>query len=176
MRTQNMPYVDRRYAIVIAHRDGSQRLFASIHRAPTGDIYVNWAEDQRPENVARDADAHASYHASGQLHTRAYQQQPAIVRQVLPPTRVFHGNQPIIATNADRALQGEFPRLSGHFDDVFEIPSTLIANNPRQMIAVDAVEPNVPPANITGRDDVLAQRDFRDDVPWIVVRLIQPTP
>jgi hypothetical protein len=176
MGSQNMPYVDRRYGIVVTHQDGSQRLFASIHRVPAGDIYVNWTEDRRPENVAGDADAHASYHASGQLHTRAYQQQPAIVRQVLPPTRVFRGNQPIIATNADRALHGEFPRLAGHFDDVFEIPSALIAIGARQVIAVDAVEPNVPPANITGRDDVLARRDFTDDVPWIVVRLIQPTP
>jgi hypothetical protein len=63
--------------------------------------------------------------------------------------------------------------LSGNFDDLFEIPSSLLTGSQNQMIAVDLVEPGVAPVRVTGRDKVLAEKVFQDAVPWIVVSLVE---
>ena len=65
------------------------------------------------------------------------------------------------------------PPFAGHFDDVFEIPLGLITGNPNQSIAVNVVEPGSVPVRATRKDTVLAEKVFRDEVPWIVVSLVE---
>ena len=169
----HLQYEEKMYAIVIARPCGDRRLFGRIRRSPTGDVFVIWAEDESPDNPARGADPHASYHASGRLH---YKMSRAIAffKNLQAPSRSFRWNQPIDATNADRALSPTLPILAGQFDGEIEMSVDLISGNPNQSIAVDLTEPGVPPAEVTGTDRVLAEKVFDDDVPWIIVRLLEP--
>jgi hypothetical protein len=95
------------------------------------------------------------------------------VKKLQTPARQFVGNQPIEATNADRALSPTLPPFNGRFDDVFELPCALLTGAQNQLIAVDMVEPGVAPVRVTGRDRVLAEKVFAGDVPWIIVSLVE---
>jgi hypothetical protein len=66
------------------------------------------------------------------------------------------------------------PPFVGNFDEVFEIPAELVTGQPHQCIAVDVTEPGVAPVRVTGGDTVLLEKVFTDDVPWIVVSLVEP--
>lgn len=169
----HLEYEEKMYAIVIARPRGERRLLARIRRSPKGEIFVIWAEDESPDNPARGADPHASYHASGRLHYKM-SRAIAFIKNLQAPSRNFRWNQPIVVTNANRALSPTLPVLSGQFDDEIEISVDLISGNPNQSIAVDLTEPGVPPANVNRTDRVLAEKTFDDDVPWIIVRLVEP--
>jgi hypothetical protein len=106
------------------------------------------------------------------LHSKTHNQS-AIKKQLQKPGEAFRGNQPIEATNADRALSPTLPVLSGTFDDLFEIPSRLVTGLQNQSITVDVVEPGVAPVRLTGRDVVLIEKVFQDEEPWIVVSLVE---
>jgi hypothetical protein len=168
-----LQYEEKMYAIVIARRGGDRRLFGRIRRSRWGDLYVVWAEDESPDNPAQGADPHASYHATGQLHFKM-SKRVAFFKRLQILTRNFRGNEPIDATNADRALSPTLPVFAGQFDDEIEISLDLISGNPNQSIAVDLTEPGVPPAKVNRADRVLAEKTFDDDVPWIIVRLVEP--
>jgi hypothetical protein len=169
-----LPYQEKMYAIVITRPGGDKRLFGRIRRSPKGDVYAVWAEDESPHNLGKGSNPHASYHANGRLHSKTHNR-PAVVRSLQVPAKDFRGNQPIEGTNADRGLSPTLPAFVGQFDDIFEIPLDLISGNSSQSFAVDLVEPGVSPVELTRRDKVLAQKVFRDDVPWIVVRLVEPS-
>jgi hypothetical protein len=161
------------YAIVVARPGGDKRLFGRVRRSPKGDVIVIWAEDASPRNPGKGGNPHASYHASGRLHSKT-NNRAAAIKSLQGPTKEFRGNQPIEVTNADRALSPTLPPFIREFDDVFEIPLDLISGNQNQSIAVDIVEPGISPVEVTGNDNVLAKKVFQDDVPWIVVRLVEP--
>jgi len=160
------------YGIVLTRPDGDKRLFGRLRRSSNGDVYAIWAEDQSPRNLAIGSHPHASYHADGRLHSKTYDR-AAIIRRLQTPDKQFRDNQPMEATNADRAVSPTLPPFAGHFDDVFEIPLGLITGNPNQSIAVDVVEPGSVPVRATRKDTVLAEKVFRDEVPWIVVSLVE---
>ncbi len=162
------------YAIVVAKPGGDKRLFGRVRRSPDGDVYVIWAEDQSPRNLGRGSNPHASYHASGRLHSKTYRS-AAHIRTLQVPGPEFRGNQPIEVTNAYRALSATLPSVAEDFDDTFEISSDLITENQNQWIAVEVIEPGVPPVQVPQNDTILAQKVFKDEVPWIVVRLGQPS-
>lgn len=164
----------RRFGIVINHADGTQRLFGTVSRSDKGDVYVNWIVDEPPRrSIVPPWKPHASYHASGQVHSKSHNH-TAIkkIRQVPGPT--FKGNEPVEATNSDRALSASLPVVTETFDDKLEIDVSLISGLTSQAIAVDLVEPGISPSQLTGNDVVLAQKTFSDQIPWIVVRLVQP--
>ena len=170
-----MPYQEKIYAIVIAKPGGDKHLFGRVRRSPEGDVYVIWAEDQSPRNLGRGSNPHASYHASGRLHSKTYRP-AAHIRTLQVPGSEFRGNQPIEVTNANRALSATLPPVAGRFDDAFEISSDLVTGNENQWIAVEVIEPGVPPVQVTQNDTILAKKVFKDEVPWIVVRLGQSPP
>ena len=132
-----------------------------------------WAEDQSPCNLGRGANPHASFHASGRLHSKSYNIR-AVEKSRQVPDANFKGTEPLVATNADRGLSPTLPVLSGNFDGVFEIDSTQIAASRNPSITVDVSEPGIPPIRQTGRDRVIAEQIFKDDTPWIVVSLVEP--
>lgn len=160
------------YALVIVRDGGDRRLFGRVRRSSKGDVYVIWSEDESPNNLGKGSNPHASYHADGRLHSKSYNR-PAIIKRLQVPGRDFRGTQPIEATNADRATSPTLPVMTGHFDDVFELPLESLTGKPNQVIAVDVVEPGREPIQLTGKDDVLAEKVFRDEPPWIVVRLLE---
>jgi len=162
----------KRYGIVILHPDGTRRLFGRVTRADADDIYVNWevVEPRRRPGVAP-WKPHASYHASGQLHSKSHNR--ISIKKARPvPKSGPTGAEPIEATNADRALSGTLPCVAENFDDVLEIDSILISGSPSQAVTVDAVEPGQMPIRLTGQDTVLVEKTFKDAVPWIVVSLV----
>src|SRR5262245_28897971 len=117
----------KRYGIIILRRDGSKRLFGRITRADAGDIYVNWevVESTLKPGMPR-WKPHASYHASGQLHSKSHNR--ITIKKARPaPSSGFAGAEPIEATNADRALSEALPCVSEQFDDALEIDSALIS-------------------------------------------------
>ncbi len=168
-----MPYGEKIYAIAIVHPDGRKHLFGRVRRSAKGDVYAVWAEDQSPRNLGRGSNPHASYHADGRKHSKSYDR-TAIKKSLQIPDASFKGTEPIEATNADRGLSLTLPMLSGNFDDVFEIGSAQIAPTRNPSITVDVSEPGVPPIRLTGKDHVIAEKIFKDDIPWIIVSLIQP--
>jgi hypothetical protein len=168
-----MPFNEKTYAIAIVHPDGRKHLFGRVRRSAKGDVYVVWAEDQSPRNLGRGSNPHASYHASGRLHSKSYNiSEIEKSRQV--PGASFKGTEPHEATNADRGLSPTLPVLSGNFDGVFEIDAAQIAASRNPSITVDVSEPGVPPIRQTGRDRVIADKIFKDDTPWIIVSLVEP--
>lgn len=167
-----MSYEEKMYGIVVVRPGQDKRLFARIRSSSNGDVYVIWAEDQSPNNLGRGSNPHASYHRKGQLHSKTYNK-PSIIKNLQPPNREFVGNQPIEATNADRAGSATLPPVPEHLDDQFELSIDLIIERANRSITVDIVEPGAEPIRLTGRDTVIAEKVFKDDVPWIVVSLIE---
>jgi len=162
----------KRYGIVILRPDGTRRLFGRVTRSDAGDIYVNWevVEPQRKPGAAPWR-PHASYHASGELHSKSHNR-ISLKKKRPVPKAVFTGAEPIEATNADRALSDTLPYVAEQFDDVLEIDSILISGSPSQAVTVDAVAPGQLPVRLTGQDRVLKEKTFKDAVPWIVVSLV----
>jgi hypothetical protein len=167
-----LPYEEKDYAIVVARPGGDKRLFGRVRRSSRGDVYVVWAEDESPDNLGKGSNPHASYHSSGRLHSKTHDR-PTQIRKLQSPAGGFRGNQPIEVTNIARALSPTLPAFVGDFDDVFEVSLDLISGNSNQSISVDVTEPGIPPANLTESDNVVAEKCFRDDEPWIIVRLVE---
>jgi len=165
-------YSDKMYGIVIVRPNGDKRLFGRVRRSASGDVYAVWSEDESPSNLGKGSNPHASYHRDGRLHSKTHDR-PTIVKQLQAPGKAFRGNQPIEATNADRALSPTLPAVSGPFADLFEIPLELVTGRQNQAITVDLVEPGVQPVRLTGRDVVLIDKVFQDAEPWIVVSLVE---
>jgi len=167
-----MSYDEKMYGIAIVRPDGERRLFGRVRRSRRGEVFAVWAEDESPENPGMGSNPHASYHGNGRSHSKTWDR-PALIRELQVPGQQFRGNQPFEATNADRALSLTLPPVSGNFDDLFEIPSRLLAGAQNHAIAVDLVEPGVSPVRVTGNDRLLAEKVFQDAVPWIVVSLVE---
>lgn len=167
-----MAHQEKIYGIVVVRPGDDRRLFGRVRRSSKGDVYAVWAEDESSRNLAKCSNPHASYHANGRLHSKTYDQ-AAIVKKLQLPDQRFRGNQPIEATNADRAASPTLPPLTGHFDDVFELRLDLITGRTNQSIAVDVVEPGLEPVRMTGKDRVLAEKVFQEEAPWIVVSLVE---
>jgi hypothetical protein len=172
-----MPYVERMYGVVIVRPGADMRLFARVRRNFKGEVFVLWDEDQSPNNLAKGSNAHASYHKNGRIHSKAHDQ-PTAIRGLQLPGNGFRGNQPIEITNANRALSPTLRTVTGRFDDEFQIPLSLITGRSDQHIVVHLVEPGIPPGIATGGKDglaetVLAEKIFKEEEPWIVVRLVE---
>lgn len=152
----------------VAVRDGSDLfLFLSVCRTPSGDVYVNFPRDCKP-----DWKPHSSYHASGQHHQKSFGHK-AIVRKGPKPDSTFSGAQNVVTTGiaADEPRAIHSPCPAGDFEGVFEIPiSDLSRDKYRTMISVDITEPDGQPITTPG-STVVRQAVFRDAVPWILVTL-----
>ena len=167
-----MSYEEKIYGIVIVRSGHDRHLFGRVRRSSKGDVYVIWAEDQSPDNLSQGSNPHASYHRKGQLHSKTHDKR-IIIKNLQSPNREFVGNQQIEATNADRAASGTLPPIPEHLDDQFELSIDSIGERANRSITVDIVEPGVEPLRLTGRDTVIAEKVFKDDIPWIVVSLVE---
>ena len=167
-----MSYEEKIYGIMIIRSGHDRRLFGRVRRSSKGDVYAIWADDLSPDNLSQGSNPHASYHWKGQLHSKTHDK-PTIIKNLQPPNREFVGNQPIEATNADRAASATLPPVPDHLDDQFELSIDSIVERANRLITVDTVEPGVEPIRLTGRDTVIAEKVFKDDIPWIVVSLVE---
>jgi hypothetical protein len=172
-KNPQMQFRKKIYAIAIVHPDGRKHLFGRVRRSAKGDVYALWSEDQSPRNLRRGSNPHASYHATGRLHSKSYNVS-AIKKSRQIPDASLKGTEPLEATNADRGLSPTLPVLSGNFDGVFEIDAAWIAASQNPSITVDLSEPGFPLIRQTGRDRVIAEKIFKDDNPWIIVSLVEP--
>ena len=168
----DMTYEEKMYGIVIVRPDHDRRLFGRIRRSSKGDVYAIWSEGQSPDNLRQSWNPHASYHYQGQFHSKSHDRR-TVVRNLQPLNRSFVGNQPIEATNADRGASTTLPPVPDHLDDQFEISFDAISGGKNRAITVDIVEPGIAPIRLTGHDTVIAEKVFKDDVPWIVVSLVE---
>lgn len=173
------------YAVVIERPNGDKRLFAWIKRNAKGEVFVFYAGDTAANNPARELDIHTSVHKNGRSHItikgmgqskRKIRPKHCGVKLEQPPTTAFSGNGGIFATNGDRALSPTLPRLKGRFNDIFEVPIDLLDATKRQSFGFQLVAANASPAAIGhANEKVVVEKSFNDDVPWIVVRLVQPS-
>lgn len=164
----------RHYSIVIIHPGGVRRLFGRISRSDKGDVYVNWTVVESPPKPGVEAwNPHASYHASGQVHSKSHNR-IGIKKARQRPGSAFAGTEPLEATNADRGLSNVLPVVAEAFDDTFEIDASLLSGSKMQAITVDLVDTTSVPVRLTGNDTVVAEKVFRDQIPWIVVSLVEP--
>ena len=97
------------FALGIVRPNGDNRRFGRVRRSAGSDVYVVWSEYDSPSALDKGSNPHASYHRDGRLHSKTYDR-ATIVKQLQAPGKAFRGNQPIEATNADRALSSRFPR------------------------------------------------------------------
>jgi hypothetical protein len=152
----------------VAVRDGSDLfLFLSVCRAQSGDVYVNFPRDYKPNWKP-----HSSYHASGQHHQKSYGHK-VLVRKGQKPGSTFSGTQNVVTSGiaADEPRAIHCPCQAAGFEGVFEIPiSDLSTDMYRTMISVDISEPNGQPTTTPG-STVVRQAVFKDAVPWIIVTL-----
>lgn len=152
------------YAVAIRdHED--LRLVCRIRRSPGRDVYVLFPRDEPGW------DPHASYHRDGVRHVRAHGGR-YLVDQRQRPDESFRGAESVFAL----ALQpGEVPRLktpcrTDRFSEVFEIAGENFPPEEHHTLVVDLVEPGHGALAGPWRE-VVAQRSFRDNVPWILVTL-----
>src|SRR6266852_4155545 len=165
----------KRFSIIIKQADGTRRLFGTVNRSDKGDVYVNWSitepaatPDMEPWNP------HGSYHASGQVHSKSHNR-INVKKFLQPPGPAFVDTEPIEYTNADRGLSATLPVVSERFDDTFDIDAKLISGTTSQTIAVDLIAPDATPIRVfSDKDTLLTEKVFRDRVPWISVRLVEP--
>jgi hypothetical protein len=182
-----MQYEEKKYAVVIVRPNRNNRLFAWIKRNRKGEVFIFYAEDESANNPATNLDIHNSVHEGGGSHVAVYvkvkktskrriRPQHIALKTEQPPTRDFKGCGYIFGTNANRAISPTLPRFRGHFDDIFGVPFDLLDGTMHQSFSFQLVEADAQSSPLLYPEVVLAEKSFRDDVPWIVVKLVRPGP
>jgi hypothetical protein len=166
----------KRFGIIIKHADGTRRLFGTVSRTDQGDVYANWiVVDSSVTPGMKPWNPHASYHASGQRHAKSHNR-ILNKKELQPPGSDFVGTELIENINANRGLSERLPTVSEAFDDTFEIDVALISGTTSQVVGVDLIAPGATPFVVFNEQDTLvASKVFRDQVPWISVRLVEPS-
>jgi len=155
------------HKIAIAVRDTDLFLEATVKRAATNDVYVNFPRNRRWH-------AHGSYHASGQHHQKSFGQ--AFLRTTKQkPDASFKGAVNVVTFGINDAAHKALNRRCNpnDFRDVFEIQVSLLRPEKfKTHVSVDLVEPGVDPLLIPGAK-VLQQQRYKDAEPWIVLTLME---
>ena len=156
------------YAIAV--RDDQLRLFLRIARRPT-DIYVIWPRDNRPG-----WNPHASYHASGQRHGKAFGSVDS-VKHLQEPDERFQGSANITTVGIASDEVSAMPLLdAADFDAVFEIPANeLKPQMYHTNVSIDLTDTSAEPTIWSGAK-ILRDAIFDDVYPWIVVTLFDTNP
>lgn len=155
--------------VAIAVRDGDLFLIATVVRAATTDVYVNW-----PRDHVAGWKPHTSYPASGQHHQKSFWK-AFLVRKEQKPDATFKGTVNLVCFGV---ATGEHTALNlrcnpGNFADVFEIPATMLRPEKyTTYVYVDLVEPGVSPTLVSGAL-VRQQAMYKDAEPWIVVTFLE---
>lgn len=155
--------------IAIAVRDADLFLLATVVRATTTDVYVNW-----PRNQVVGWKPHTSYHASGQHHQKSFGK-ALLVQKKQKPDVTFKGTLNLVsfgvATGEHRSVN--VPCDPRDFTAVFEIPLALVRSETYSTYAyVDLVEPGVNPVLFPGAI-VWKQETYKDAEPWIVLTFLE---
>ena len=154
---------EHRYAVAV--REGSDLLLTLwVRRSPKGDVYVLVPRGRGKWNP------HASYHRDGTLHSKGYDMVMGMAKQRQPLTSDFRGAENIAQ------IAGHGPKSIGAICDpsaysgVVEVPTGILG--PRHgSILVDLVEPGCEPATVPLSKTVVIGKEFRDDSPWLVIRV-----
>lgn len=155
--------------IAIAVRDTDLFLEATVVRADTGDVYVNF-----PRDHVAGWKPHSSYHASGQHHQKSYGK-AFLVQKKRQPDASFKDAVNVVTWGLDSAGHTalNLPCDPHDFSEVFEIPISLLRPEKyKTHVSVDIVEPRTEPLLVPGAK-VLQQEQYRDAVPWIVLTLFE---
>jgi hypothetical protein len=159
---------DTRFAVAV--RDGEHLwLFLWLKRDAKGDVYVFWPRDREGWNP------HASYHESGRLHHKSYDN-AFFLRKRQKPDAAFSGTEPIVTTPIylDGLRANNKPcRSMTYTGGVFEIGMAEISptsKDCRTSIAVDIVAPGAPPL-AQPWSEIVRQHVFTDALPHISVTL-----
>jgi hypothetical protein len=161
------------YAVAV--RDGSDLLTVlTIKRDICGDVYSN------PQALRRhipNFEPHASYHASGQRHSKSFREQKAVLvqKRLQRPDRNFRGTAQagddlLIGPDDPRAIN--LPCQRSDHDDVFEISYDDLKSTKHGRLCVDLAEPGAVPRPRSRTERIIRRKTFDDDVPWIIVTLI----
>jgi hypothetical protein len=145
----------------VAVRDDASLFTVLTVNRVRGNVYVNI-----PRPLIPDHNPHSSFHASGQLHVKSFNQK-AFVRQTNnPPNHNFRGTEQLetllIGPNDHRAIN--IPCQALDFADVFEIPYDDLRQIKQGRLCVDLAEPGASHAIRFPGERVLRQRVFNDAV------------
>jgi hypothetical protein len=152
------------YRYAVAVREGSDLwLTLWVRRSLKGEYFV------MVPRADRDWDPHTSYHLDGTFHSKSFgHKSPLNLRKRQPLAVAFRGTEHL------GAYAGHGPKGVGavcdptKFSGVMEVPTGVLG--PRDgSVVVDLVEPGCEPLFWPGRH--IARQEFRDVVPWIVIRL-----
>ncbi len=159
----------------VAVRDGSNLLlFRTIKRKATTDVYVLWPI----KKFLLFDNPHASYHASGQVHIKTSpKRKPLPPRQQQKPDASLKGIEGMLLTPID-AGELKTNLHPSRYHDVFEIPITDISppehtGTYQVYFALAERGVAVPVPDMPGQPRLIRQHTFQDDVPWIVVTLLE---
>jgi hypothetical protein len=163
------PYTAVSYAVAV--RDGSDLLTVlTIVREADGDVYSNIPRPHIPNSKP-----HTSYHASGQRHAKSFRRQkPALPQRLQRPDRNFRGSEPLetLLISPDDPRGINVPCQRSNYDDVFEILYNDLKSTKQGRLCIDLAEPDVVPTRRLPTERVICRKTFKDDVPWIIVTLI----
>jgi hypothetical protein len=152
-----------RYAVAIRDSSGLW-LTLWVKRSLKGDIYVLW-----PRGDAR-WNPHTSYHRDGKWHQKSYGKK-FLVRQRQPLNASFRGteNVGVFAGHGGKSIGAICD--STHFSGVVELGPGILGPV-HGNVAVDLVEPGCEPMDLMLRDHKeVAHQEFRDAVPYVVIRV-----
>lgn len=161
-----------RYAVTVSRKDGKFRFF-DIRRKLNGEIFFNvpglagGSKKWRP---------HVGVHADGTVFHKDFNKR-SLSRELSKPDVSFIGTENVtgIAINSEqwKTIKKPYPDPT-LFAALFEIDVEKSSLGTRMtQLQLDIVEPNAQPNLISG--DVLQQTFFKDEIPWIVITLIDTT-
>lgn len=118
------------HTIAVAVRDDDLYLLLTVVRDSRADVYANWPRDMTDPAWK----PHASWHASGQYHHKAYNRKMGGHRLRQKPDSSFRGTENLVITDIGVAVA----KLIGvriqprDFDELVEVPA---ATSPRSAAA-----------------------------------------
>jgi hypothetical protein len=163
MKFQPVPG-EYRYGVALGN-EGDLWLTLWVRRSRKGEFFVMVPRGDRDWNP------HTSYHRDGTLHMKSYGQKVLPAQKRQPLTGTFRGAVHLGTCAGHGRGAGAIcdPSL---FSGVVEVPPGVLG--PRHgAVAVDLVEPEHEPMDLFW-ERVVAQRTFRDAIPWVVIRVGSP--
>jgi hypothetical protein len=151
---------ERLYAVAV-REGGNLWLVLWVRRNAKGEFFV------MVPRAKKDWDPHTSYHQDGTFHSKSFDHKLTVQKRQ-PLTGQFHGAEHL------GAYSGYGPKTVGAicdpaaFSGFVEVPPGILG--PKDgLIIVDLVEPDQEPISWPFKE--IARQTFKDDVPWIVIRV-----
>jgi hypothetical protein len=164
--------MERMFAIAV--RDGDDLfLWIRIRRAAKGDIYYMFPTGRTGPEWKK-WDPHGSLHKDGNLHHKSYDRKMFPAKSQVPNSD-FKGSMNMIT----RPTASDEPRAFGEicdptkFSEIVEVPNGILsAKHYETYVSIDLTDANGVPSINTSDGQILAQKVFKDSVPWIMVSVV----